>query len=172
MSSRPVIWLLCAGAVVLACTAKARTSDARATDTAVAHGVVGPETTPPAPKIARRHTAVLPIRVETALDVSVKKGARFTFRATNTSDRHVELHFASGQTHDFVVLDATGREVWRWGEGRMFTQAMQTKLLGSHDSVSYEDDWDGAGKHGKFTVIATIRSSDYPAEQRAEFVLP
>ncbi len=172
MSSRPVIWLLCAGAVILACTAKARTSDGVATDSAVALGIVLPEATPAAPKIAKRHGPLPAVHLETSLDVAVKQGARFTFRATNGSDRKVELHFASGQTHDFAVTDSTGREVWRWADGRMFTQGMQTKLLGSHGSVTFEDGWDAAGKHGKFIVVATIRSSDYPAQQRAEFLLP
>ena len=41
----------------------------------------------------------------------------------------VELDFPDGQTHDFVVLDAAGSEVWRWSDGRMFTQAHAEQVL-------------------------------------------
>jgi hypothetical protein len=47
---------------------------------------------------------------------------RLTLR--NPSEHEVALSFTSGRTHDAVVVDRAGREVWRWSEGRQFTQVL------------------------------------------------
>src|SRR5215216_4018854 len=78
----------------------------------------------------------------TTLDVSVAgdsaRGSapgtvRFALHVTNTTPKSVELDFPNGQTHDFVVLDSSGRELWRWSRARMFTQTVQNRLLGSRE---------------------------------------
>ena len=70
------------------------------------------------------------------LDVKFERdGMRFALRVTNETKKHVELSFPSGQTHEFVVVDSVGREVWRWSSTRLFTQAVQNKLLGSGESM-------------------------------------
>ncbi len=166
MSSRSVLWVLFAGAIALAGSMHARPSDAVAGDTATARADADARVARVAP--GKRDFA----HVETTVDVSVARNAVFRLHATNTGDRHVELHFATGQTHDFVVLDSLGREVWRWGAGRMFTSSLQTKMLAAHASTVFEESWDARAKHGRFTVVAKLESSDFPSEQRANFVLP
>jgi hypothetical protein len=69
--------------------------------------------------------------IAAALDVKIRDGIEFTFRVTNNASRKLELLFPTGQTHDLVVVDSLGREVWRWSEGRMFTQALQNRVLES-----------------------------------------
>ena len=59
-----------------------------------------------------------------------------SLHVTNVADHSLELDFPNGQTHDFVVFDSAGREVWRWSTGRMFTQALQNKLLSSSETVT------------------------------------
>ncbi len=108
----------------------------------------------------------------TSLNVSVEDGVTLTLNITNTSERRVELTFPSGQTHDFAVLDSAGKVVWQWSEGRLFTQAMQNKLLTSRESAKYQEKWNAAGLAGKFTAVATLRSTNYPVEERIEFTLP
>ena len=53
-----------------------------------------------------------------SLDVTVGETVKFAFHVTNSSAKRVELRFPSGQTHDLIVLDPQGREVWRWSSGR------------------------------------------------------
>lgn len=104
--------------------------------------------------------------------VTVGSGIDFAMHVTNLHDHALELRFPSGQTHEFVVVDSSGREVWRWSEGRLFTQSLQTKLLGARETLSFVDRWDGAGHSGRFTAISTLRSANHPVEERVDFVLP
>lgn len=96
---------------------------------------------------------------------------QFSIAVHNGTRRSVELDFPDGQTHDFVVLDSVGREVWRWSEGRMFTQAMQNRLVGSHDSVVYHETWKSAAP-GQDVLLAVLNSENHPVRQKIPFALP
>ncbi|MFL5577323.1 MAG: BsuPI-related putative proteinase inhibitor [Gemmatimonadaceae bacterium] len=108
----------------------------------------------------------------TSLDVSVKGSVELAFHVTNSSDKALELQFPSGQTHEFVILDSAGRTVWRWSEGRLFTQALRNTVLDAGETATYEGSWDAAGHRGTFTAVATLRSDNHPVESRVEFSLP
>lgn len=112
----------------------------------------------------------------TTFDVSRPSGddasLRFALRVVNNTTKMVEIYFPDGQTHDFVVNDSTSKEVWRWSEGRMFTQAMRSKTLKGKDETVFEESWESKGFHGNFTAIATLKSENFPLETKVEFVLP
>jgi hypothetical protein len=108
--------------------------------------------------------------LSTVLDVRVNNGVSFAFHVTNATGRKLEVNFRNGQTHDLIVLDTLGREVWRWSQGRMFTQALQNKVLHESDSLSYDLRWANAPA-GRYTAVATLASNNFPVEQRAEFVV-
>ena len=152
-SSRLSIWLLCAGAVVLACGPRAQSTVSSAADSA---GVSAPDGTV----------------IASSLDVAVGSDVRLTLHITNTSDQPLELRFSSGQTHDFAVTDSTGRELWRWSADRMFTQALQTRVIGAGQSVNYEERWNPGGATGELTAIGELTSSSHPVVKRVEFSLP
>ena len=95
---------------------------------------------------------------------------RFAIEVANDSRKRVELNFPDGRTHDFVVLNDAGSEVWRWSAGRLFTQGMQNRLLDSHDSVVYNERWSPPSP-GRYTLVASLRSENYPVQQRVEFAL-
>ena len=95
----------------------------------------------------------------------------FSLAVQNATAKQVELSFPDGRTHDFVVLDETGREVWRWSEKRMFTQTMQNRLLDSRDSVMYDERWRAPAGGGKFTVVAVLNSKNFPMEKRIDFAV-
>jgi len=95
---------------------------------------------------------------------------RFAIEVLNDTRKRVELTFPDGRTHDFIVLDATGREVWRWSAGRLFTQAMRNRLLDSHDTAVFDERWSPPAP-GQYTLVAHLRSANYPVEQRVEFAL-
>jgi hypothetical protein len=119
---------------------------------------------------ARRH-AVARDTISSSLDVKLGEDVKFTFHVTNSSNKRVELRFPSGQTHDLVVLDAQGREVWRWSRGRLFTQAMQNKVLATNDTLTFTETW-RPERAGAYTAVASLLSQNYPSEQRAAFSLP
>ena len=152
MYSRLIAPLLCASALAFAC---------------------GPFTGSRELEPAPAHAAVDTTRqgVVAALDVRVGSTVEFALGVTNAADHRVELRFPSGQTHDLAVLDAAGREVWRWSEGRMFTQAVQTKLLGADEQASWGESWRPTGS-GTYTVVATLTSDNFPVELRQGFTVP
>lgn len=164
MNTRVLVPFLCAGAIAFACAPRPAASDAA---------------TPPAPATAtmpaagRPKPGAAPVLVS-SLDVSVgAEQLRFTMHVTNNSDERVELTFPSGQTHDFTVLDESGREVWRWSADRMFTQALQTRVLEPHGTATFTADAEGAwtttGGAKKFVVVGRLSSAAHPLETRVEF---
>jgi hypothetical protein len=86
----------------------------------------------------------------------------------NEGKKKLELNFNDGRTHDVVVLDSLGKEVWRWSKGRIFTQAMQNKVLRTSDSLTYEESWKDA-MPGRYVAVATLSSANFPVTQRVEF---
>jgi hypothetical protein len=95
-------------------------------------------------------------------------GVEFALVIRNTTAKPVEVNFPNGQAYDFIVVDSVGREVWRWAEGRIFTQSFQNKLLGKGDAMTLSEKWTPA-KPGKFTAIAQLRSTNFPIEKQKEF---
>lgn len=105
-----------------------------------------------------------------SLDVAVNNGVQFSFDVTNASARKLELLFNDGRTHDIVVLDTLGREVWRWSDGRLFTQAVQAKVLRASDTMRFEESWSDP-QPGHYVAVATLPSRNYPVEHRVAFVV-
>lgn len=97
---------------------------------------------------------------------------RFSLTLTNESGKRLELNFPDGYTHDVTVLDAAGREVWRWSRGRLFTQAMRNKMLGADESFEVSEQWEPEGLRGTFTAVVELRSTNFPVADRAGFSIP
>lgn len=120
----------------------------------------------PATRTARSGDAPL----APSLDVSVKDDVRFSFEIANAGSKKLELKFPDGRTHDVIVLDSLGREVWRWSEGRFFTQSVQNRVLRISDSIRFEEAWKDAAP-GTYTAVATLASVNFPLEQRVAFTV-
>ena len=103
------------------------------------------------------------------LEVKVQNGVQFALRVTNNTPAKLELLFPSGQTHDFVVVDSAGREVWRWSEGRMFTQVLQNRVLDTNGILAIDAAWHSRVPPGRYIAIASLLSDNKPIEQRVEF---
>ncbi len=99
------------------------------------------------------------------------RSVRFALHVTNSTNKRVEINFPSGRTHDFVVLDVTGREVWRWSDGRLFTQLMQNRLLEARDMVTYDERWNAPPSAGRYTLVAVLHSDTHPVEKRLDFTI-
>ena len=168
MKSRFIITLLCVGAVAFACGPRAH-SDANSATTSANTTTLASVRTVSQQGAARTANAKSPISA--ALDVQREPAAiRFALEVVNSGKKSIELTFPSGQTHDFVILDSLGAEVWRWGTGRLFTQALQNKQLSRGESLAMTEKWDAPSlTPGRYTVIATLKSDNYPVSERAEF---
>ena len=125
---------------------------------------------------ANRHSAENGAPLVTTFDITRPKNdtdkLRFTLNVRNNTSKMLELQFPDGQTHDFVVKDFTGKEIWRWGEGRMFTSAMRSETLKGKGHTIFAESWDTKGQHGSFTALAILRSNNFPVETSVQFVLP
>lgn len=97
---------------------------------------------------------------------------RFTLNIRNNTGKMLELRFPSGQTHDFIVKDFAGNEVWRWSSGHMFTSVMRATMIKGKSQASYAESWSTKGQHGTFTAVAILKSDNYPVESTVQFVLP
>ncbi|MBL8982759.1 MAG: hypothetical protein JNL26_11285 [Gemmatimonadetes bacterium] len=106
------------------------------------------------------------------VNVAVGQEVVLALHVRNEAAKKVEVAFPSGLTHDFEVQDSVGRVMWRWSEGRLFTQAMQNRVLEQDESLSYEADWTPRDLHGEFVAVVTLKSSSHPIEHRTKFTLP
>jgi hypothetical protein len=167
MNTRLIISLLCAGVLAFACGPRSRSESGSV-------AAVQPlQLTNKIDVPSRRRTTKQDAKIDSRLNVAVVANeVRFAFNVTNVSKKHVELSFPSGKSYDFVVVDSLGREVWHWSSGRMFTQGMQNKQLGTGDVMHVAEAWKRPLQPGHYTAIATLNSSNYPIEQRADFTLP
>ena len=96
--------------------------------------------------------------------VAVGSTVRLALRVTNLAKHFVEVNFPSGQTHEFVILDSVGTEVWRWSTGKMFTQALQNRNVDPNATLSFDEQWKPQGRRGHFTAPASLRSRNHPVE--------
>jgi hypothetical protein len=160
MHSRLTITLLCAGAVALACGSLSRNDTSAAKKAqAVRHA-------------AKRVKLDSVAKMNGDFAVKIEPHAlRFALNVTNASKKHVELTFPSGQQYDFTVLDSAGRQVYRWGAGRMFTQSVQNKLIDGGKTLNIDERAETTLPHGKYVAVATLRSSNFPMQQRSTFEL-
>ena len=106
-----------------------------------------------------------------ALRVTVDDEVRFEFHVTNVGRKAAEVSFPDGRTHDVVVLDEAGREVWRWSDGRFFTQAIQQHVVRAGDGLAYDAAWERPAP-GRYTAVASLASRDFPVTHRVPFVVP
>ena len=124
----------------------------------------------------KHHKGELSAPLVTTFDITRPKDdadkLHFTLSVRNNTSKMLEIRFPDGQTHDFVVKDFAGKEVWRWSEGRMFTSAMRSETLKGKEDTSFEESWNSTGQHGSFTAVATLRSENFPVETSVQFVLP
>ena len=93
----------------------------------------------------------------------------FTFTVANDGDDPVTLSFRDACTADFAVLDGE-TERWRWSQGRMFTQALQSESLDPGESVTYEGEWQNPDT-GTHTAVATLEAENHDCEARVEIAV-
>lgn len=156
MENRLTIPLLCIAAIVYACGPWRHSSNTNAATLAVSN------------THKKIHNTIA-----TTFNVN-SSGNRvdFVISVANHTKKAVELRFPTSQTHDFAVLDSKGRTVWRWSSGRMFTQAMQSKVVKPKDTLTITNDWDASNAHGEYIAVATLNSGDLSIERRVPFRLP
>jgi hypothetical protein len=59
--------------------------------------------------------------------------ARMTLR--NTTASPVKLEFATGQMYEMVLWNDQGKQIWRWSDGRAFTQAFHAITVSKSEKI-------------------------------------
>ena len=95
-----------------------------------------------------------PLTAELAID-SLPLGVPYgeplpmTLSITNASDQPVERTYNSGQRYDFVVLDSTGMEVWRWSHDMAFIEIILQVTFDPDEKVTYREVWNQQTNDGE-----------------------
>lgn len=116
--------------------------------------------------------------VEVTLSVSKEalRSVRFTLRACNRSDEATELAFGSGQRYDFEV-SRDGELVWRWSDGKAFTQVHGQERWDAGECRTYSEVWDGRNSEGSlaspgsYDAVGILTSSPPLRSQSRSFVV-
>jgi hypothetical protein len=165
-----LIPLLCIGAVAFACGPRSH-SEASLVSMSIAQAsraAARPQLQTPKPR--KKETSVAKIAPSFAVQVD-KSTLHFALDVTNVGKKNVELHFPNGQTHDFAVLDSTGREVYRWSDGRMFTQSLQNRTIDNGETLRIAEHATPSLPLGSYVAVATLRSTNFPVQERVAFEL-
>jgi hypothetical protein len=105
--------------------------------------------------------------LDAALTVTVGEGVSFEFTVTNAGHDPVEVTFRDAGKTDFAVYDGD-EVVWRWSEGRMFAQMLQTARFEPGEEAVFEETWP-APRPGDYTAEATLRIREADVTARTPF---
>jgi hypothetical protein len=103
-------------------------------------------------------------------------GVRFEFEIGNDGTDPEELTFRDAGKADFLVEregengsgGKHGRGVhWRYGEGRVFAQVIETERLEPNESTTYECRWESPDP-GEYVARATLRAQECDLEAERE----
>jgi hypothetical protein len=138
-------------------------------------GLVGACAQPAPVERAERVVIEAPMNEELAASLHAEvlgDTVHMALRATNATGEVVDLTFPSGQSFDFVVLQ-DGREVWRWSEDRMFTQAIRHERMEPGETRIHEAEWVAPAEiSGEVLVRGFLTAQEHRLEQQIRVRLP
>jgi hypothetical protein len=105
-------------------------------------------------------------------------GVRLSLRIENAGSEPVTLDFRTGQRAEFTAYPADDGAVgsaadrpdpvWRYGAGRLFTQALGSETIGPGEAVGYEGTWRDPPA-GTYRIVGEATATD--RDVRAETVV-
>jgi len=120
------------------------------------------------PPVVVRPSSQLPATLTTTVDSLVT----MTLTVKNPSADPIKVTFPSGQKYDFVVTDSTtGRDVWRWADGKGFTMALVDQTVPGNGSLVFTERWKPVGR-GRYLVHGLLVSLSHRAEAYASVLVP
>ena len=116
--------------------------------------------------------------LDARLDARVDDAVTFAFTVTNPTTERVELTFRDGQSAEVLVCPAEGAgdddrsepgdAVWRFGDGRAFTQAIRTEVLAPGEQARERLTWDDP-EPGSYVATASLAAEGVSASADAAF---
>jgi len=105
--------------------------------------------------------------LEGTLNVTVGDDVRFEFEVANASDEPVEVTFRDAGKVDFAVVE-DGEEIWRWSDGRVFAQALETAQFHPGERATFEEEWPSP-QPGNFVAVAELHARETDVRARTPF---
>lgn len=105
--------------------------------------------------------------LEADLDVDVDGSVTFVFEVVNAAPQSREVTYRGGLGADVAVYEGD-REVWRYSDGRAFTQALRSVVLEPGESVRHEATWADPSP-GEYTAEASLVATDADVSVRTAF---
>ena len=94
---------------------------------------------------------------------TVGQPVNIEFCIFNRTGQEITLHYRDAQRYDFILEDDEGKEVWRWSDGRMFSQVLGEEKLGTgREEIIYAVKYQGKIKPGKYRITGSIQSIECP----------
>ncbi|MHB9144912.1 MAG: BsuPI-related putative proteinase inhibitor [Symbiobacteriia bacterium] len=161
----PLFVALLAVAVLVGCTARAEQSPGGSTENqtkapaapanppAVTPPATAPQPTPPPSQPQPGSPGAKPADIAATLTAPAQleraqgKPAVFAMELRNNTAA-MTITYNSGQQYDFWV-EQNGKVIWRWSDGRMFTQVVTNQTFNADGVLHFEVQWDGRGSNGK-----------------------
>lgn len=107
--------------------------------------------------------------LDATLAATTDGDVQFSFSVVNEGTTAVTLTFSSGKRADIVVRTVSGEEVWRWSDGRMFTQAITRATLEPGEQIEQSYTW---ADPPSGTYVATgILEADYDLTAETELTV-
>ncbi|MFD1017826.1 BsuPI-related putative proteinase inhibitor [Thalassobacillus hwangdonensis] len=96
-----------------------------------------------------------------------KEKVLFDFSLTNEAEETYKLGFSSGQKYEIIVTDANGKEVYKYSDGKMFTEALEYVTFNGGDTQEFQEEWTEGVVPGNYEAMITIKVmsiNDQPLE--------
>ncbi|MEX0875512.1 MAG: BsuPI-related putative proteinase inhibitor [Actinomycetota bacterium] len=97
-------------------------------------------------------------------EATLTSGTQFTLKVCNTSPDVVKRTFATSQRYDFEVKRG-GDVIWRWSDGRMFTQVVGQETWKLNECKTWTEEWSGTtsagalAAQGEYQTIGVLKTS-------------
>ena len=103
------------------------------------------------------------------VEVSVKKPkATFTLTVANAGEKEVPLKTKTSQKYDFVIKDSTGKIVWQWSKGKVFSQVIADVSVSPKGELGFTEKWDYKDLEDKRIVPAKYKVQGIVLEEKKE----
>ncbi|WP_330631039.1 BsuPI-related putative proteinase inhibitor [Halocatena halophila] len=107
--------------------------------------------------------------LDSSIAIESTDGVTFVLTVHNTGDDPVEITFPDACLAEFVV-SSDDDEQWRYSDGRMFAQMVQTQTIAPDDALTIRANWDSPTP-GAYTVRSWL-TGDVDCSAESEFRVP